>query len=64
MTLGSKIADLRKENKITQKELAQKLNVSDKVVSRWETGASLPDVEMMKKLAVVFKVTIAELYDS
>lgn len=64
MTLGSKIADLRKENKITQKELAQKLNVSDKVVSRWETGVFLPDVEMVKKLATVFNVTIAELYDA
>ena len=64
MTLGSKIADLRKENKLTQKDLAERLNVSDKVISRWETGASLPDVEMIKKLAAVFNVTIAELYDA
>lgn len=64
MSLGSKIADLRKVNKITQKELAQKLNVSDKVISRWETGVSLPDVEMIKKLAAVFSVTIAEMYDA
>lgn len=64
MTLGSKIADLRKEKKITQRELAQKINVSDKVISRWETGVSLPDVEMIKKLAAVFNVTIAELYDA
>lgn len=64
MTLGSKIADLRKKHKITQKELAKQLNVSDKVISRWETGASLPDVEMIKKLSQVFDVTIAELYDA
>lgn len=64
MSIGNKIADLRKEQKLTQKDLAEKLNVSDKVISRWETGASLPDVEMMKKLSQVFGVTIAELYDA
>lgn len=63
MTIGNKIADLRKEKSLTQKDLAEKLNVSDKVVSRWETGVTLPDVEMMKKLSKVFEVTIAELYD-
>lgn len=64
MSIGNKIADLRKKQKLTQKDLAQELNVSDKVISRWETGASLPDVEMMKKLAQAFNVTIAELYDA
>lgn len=64
MSIGSKIADLRKERKLTQKELAEKLNVSDKVVSRWETGVSLPDVEMMKKLSQALDVTIAQLYDA
>lgn len=64
MSIGNKIADLRKEQKLTQKDLAEKLNVSDKVISRWETGSTLPDVEMMKKLSKVFSVTIAELYDA
>lgn len=64
MTLGTKIARLRKEQQLTQKDLAEKLNVSDKVISRWETGVSLPDVEMMKKLSKIFQVTIAELYDA
>lgn len=64
MSIGNKIANLRREHKLTQKELAEKLHVSDKVISRWETGASLPDVEMMKKISQVFGVTIAELYDA
>lgn len=64
MSIGNKIADLRREQKLTQKDLAEKLNVSDKVISRWETGNSLPDVEMMKRLAKVLNVTIAELYDA
>lgn len=64
MSIGSKIADLRKEQKLTQRDLAERLNVSDKVISRWETGASLPDVEMMKKLSQALGVTIAQLYDA
>ena len=63
MSIGSKISDLRKERKLTQCELAEKLNVSDKVISRWETGTSLPDVEMMRNISAVFGVTISELYD-
>lgn len=41
---GSFIAELRKEKGMTQKELAEKLFVSDKAVSKWETGGSIPDV--------------------
>ncbi len=37
---GGFIAELRKENKLTQKELAEKINVTDKAISRWETGVS------------------------
>ncbi len=63
MTIGEKICQLRQNKLMTQKELAEKLNVSDKVISRWERGVSLPDVEMMKKISIVLEVSISELYD-
>lgn len=64
MHIGEKIAEARKQNKMTQRELAEKLNVSDKVISKWETGKSLPDVETMLRLSKVLEVSISELYDS
>lgn len=64
MFIGEKIAELRKENKMTQRELAERLNVSDKVISKWETGKSLPDVETMMRLSKVLGVSISELYES
>ncbi len=64
MYIGEKIAELRKQNKMTQRELAERLNVSDKVISKWETGKSLPDVETMMRLSKVLGVSISELYES
>lgn len=61
--IGNKIAQLRKQKNLTQKDLAEMLNVSDKVVSKWETEKSLPDVETMLKLSKVLDVSISELYD-
>lgn len=63
MTIGEKIADLRRENKMTQRDLAEIINVSDKVISKWETGRTLPDVEAMLRLSKTFNVTIAELFE-
>ena len=63
MCIGEKIAQMRKMNNMTQKDLAEKLNVSDKVISKWETGKSLPDVETMLKLSKVLDVSISELYE-
>lgn len=63
MTIGEKLTELRQKKKMTQKELGERLDVTDKVISRWETGKSLPDVEMMKKISETLEVTIAELYD-
>ena len=63
MNIGDKISELRKLNKLTQKELAEKINVSDKVISKWETNKSLPDVETIPKLAKEFGVSISELYE-
>ncbi len=58
---GNYIATLRKKNNMTQKELAQKLFISDKAVSKWERGQSLPDIIMLTPLAEVLGVTVAEL---
>lgn len=59
--LGSFINQLRKEKGITQKELAEILCVTDKAVSRWETGKSYPDIEVMQQIAVYFDVTVNDL---
>ena len=58
---GKFIADLRKEKNLTQKDLANKLNVSDKAISRWETGKGFPDVDSLQTLSNFFNVTINEL---
>ncbi len=58
---GNFIAELRKENKLTQKELSEKLNVSDKAVSRWETGKGYPDVTSLVSLSEYFGVSVNEL---
>ena len=58
---GEFIASLRKEKNLTQKELADKLNVSDKAISRWETGKGYPDVDSLQALSKFFGVTINEL---
>ena len=63
MNLGERITELRKLKKMTQKELAEMLNVSDKVISKWETGKSLPDVEIMLKLSEALGTSISELYE-
>lgn len=62
MSIGNKIAEIRKQANMTQKDLAEKLNVSDKVISKWETGKSLPDVESMMRLSNVLGISISELY--
>ena len=59
--LAARITALRKENGMTQKQLAELLSVTDKTVSKWETGYTVPDVEMLDKLAKVFGCTMDEL---
>lgn len=49
---------LRKQKKLTQLELAEKLNYSDKSVSKWEHAETLPDIEVLKKLADLYGVTL------
>ena len=60
---GSFISRLRKEKGYTQKELADILNVSDKAVSRWETGKGFPDTALLKPLSNVLGISIGELLE-
>lgn len=60
-TIGSFIAALRKANGMTQKNLAEKLNVSDKTVSRWERDESAPDLSLIPVIAEIFGITSDEL---
>ena len=60
-TIGGFIAVLRKANGMTQKDLAEKLNVSDKSVSRWERDDGAPDLSLIPVIAEVFGVTCDEL---
>ena len=59
--VGNFFAELRKEKGLTQFELAEKINVTDKAVSKWENGKCLPEMEQLKKLAKLYNITIDEL---
>ena len=59
--IGQKISTLRKEKGMTQKELAEKLCVTDKSVSKWETGVHFPDIEIMERLASELGITVSDL---
>ena len=60
-TFGATIAALRKAQGMTQLELAEKMGVTDKAVSKWERDLSFPDVSSLPKLAEIFGVTVDEL---
>ena len=60
---GAFVCALRKERGLTQKELAQRLFISDKAVSKWETGVSIPDTALLIPLSQVLKVTVTELLE-
>ena len=59
--IGKYISKKRKELKITQEQLAEKLRVTDRSVSRWENGKSMPDVSLFKQLCEVLNITLDEL---
>lgn len=59
--MGQLISELRKSNQMTQKDLAAKLHVSDKAVSKWERGLSFPDISLLLPLSDILGVTTAEL---
>ena len=58
---GGFIADLRRVAGMTQKQVADRLHVTDRAVSKWERGLSYPDVTLMEPLAVVLGVGVEEL---
>jgi len=58
---GQLITELRKEKGLTQKQLAEILNVTDKAVSKWERGLSFPDISMLEPLSSVLDVSIMEI---
>ena len=63
LRFGAFISELRKEKGITQKELANRLYISDKAVSKWETGHSVPDITLLTPLAELLGVTVTELLE-
>lgn len=64
MTLSEKIALLRGQNKMSQGDLAEKLDVSRQSVSKWETGASVPELDKLIMMSKLFNVTLDELVGS
>ena len=58
---GAMIKKLREEKRITQAELAEKLHISDKTVSKWETGKGYPDISLVEPLAQSLGISIIEL---
>jgi len=58
---GAFVAQLRKEQGLTQKGLADRLNVTDKAVSKWETGKGFPDVKLLEPLAQALGISLVEL---
>ena len=58
---GAVIKKLREKNHLTQAELAEKLSVSDKTISKWETAKGYPDITLLEPLAKIFCVSITEL---
>ena len=58
---GAVIKELREKNKMTQLQLADKLGVSDKTISKWETAKGYPDIALLEPLAEAFSVSVAEL---
>ena len=61
--IGRFIAELRKENSLTQKELAEKLSVSDRTVGNWERGRNLPDPSLFVPLCSILGITLTELFN-
>lgn len=60
--IGKFISKQRKENNLTQEQLAEKLNISKNAVSKWERGLNLPDVSIMQELCKILGITLNELF--
>lgn len=63
MKIGAFLKALRKEKALTQEQTAEILNVSNRTVSRWETGANLPDISLLQEIAKLYDVNISDIID-
>lgn len=61
MTIGDKIKQQRKQKRLTQEELSEKLHVSRQTISKWETGLVTPDVDNIIQLCKIFEISTDEL---
>lgn len=59
--IGKFIAECRKKEKLTQVQLAEKLNITDRAISKWETGKAMPDSSIMLELCDILKITVNDL---
>ena len=59
--IGSFLKELRKEKNLTQEKLAEELGVSNRTISRWETGSNMPDIGMLVEIADYYEVSIPEI---
>ena len=62
IVIGNNIRELRKTHKLTQSDLAEKLNYSNKAISRWESGEIIPDVLTLNKMGVAKATPFLRLY--
>lgn len=63
MTIAEKIKQLRKDNSMTQEDLAEKLSVSRQTISKWETSVTIPDADNIVAISKLFNITTDELLD-
>ena len=61
--IGSFLKELRKDKGITQEQFAEKLGVSSRTISRWETGSNMPDLDILIQIADYYDVEIREILD-
>lgn len=59
--IGKFLLKLRKENNLTQKDIAKLCNISTQAVSKWERGVSVPDIEILERLSILYKLSINEI---
>ena len=59
--IGKFIAECRRDVNLTQMQLAEKLNITDRAVSKWETGRSMPDSSIMLELCEILKITVKKM---
>ena len=59
--IGKYIAECRKKNNLTQMQLAEKLNITDRAISKWENGKAMPDSSIMLDLCNELKISVNEL---